>query len=464
MERNMVIHSSIISGMSEGVMVLRSGGSIEIVNDAAQTILNKTEEELIGQSFARVFLGEEENDEFIQCVLNAAYDMGKRHESYVSYHTGQSVRQLRVVSSCLQEQGEAIGVILVISDITELTEMRDAIHAMETIQELNRQLELRNRVLQETFGRYLSDDVVREILDSPDGWKLGGQRQYLTVLMSDLRGFTAMSERMRPQSLITMLNHYFSEMYEEIERYHGTLIEFMGDGMMVIFGAPVRRENHASDAVAAAIGMQKRMEAVNRWNAERGYEPIFMGIGINTDNVILGNIGSEKRTKYGVLGAAVNLAGRIEGFTTAGQILISPGTRAAVSNELDIAQIVKTSMKGVKGEILLSDVVGIREPYNLHLNSKKCELKPLSHPVPVRFSVLKEKYISDSGLEGEILSASEDEAVMKTAESLFVWENLCMDIGDNLYAKITGIEGDRVHLSFTAKPPCFADWFDRINR
>ena len=81
MERNMVIHSSIISGMSEGVMVLRSGGSIEIVNDAAQTILNKTEEELIGQSFARVFLGEEENDEFIQCVLNAAYDMGKRHES-----------------------------------------------------------------------------------------------------------------------------------------------------------------------------------------------------------------------------------------------------------------------------------------------------------------------------------------------------------------------------------------------
>ena len=436
MERNMVIHSSIISGMSEGVMVLRSGGSIEIVNDAAQTILNKTEEELIGQSFARVFLGEEENDEFIQCVLNAAYDMGKRHESYVSYHTGQNVRQLRVVSSCLQEQGEAIGVILVISDITELTEMRDA----------------------------MSDDVVREILDSPDGWKLGGQRQYLTVLMSDLRGFTAMSERMRPQSLITMLNHYFSEMYEEIERYHGTLIEFMGDGMMVIFGAPVRRENHASDAVAAAIGMQKRMEAVNRWNAERGYEPISMGIGINTDNVILGNIGSEKRTKYGVLGAAVNLAGRIEGFTTAGQILISPGTRAAVSNELDIAQIVKTSMKGIKGEILLSDVVGIREPYNLHLNSKKCELKPLSHPVPVRFSVLKEKYISDSGLEGEILSASEDEAVMKTAESLFVWENLCMDIGDNLYAKITGIEGDRIHLSFTAKPPCFADWFDRISR
>ena len=110
--------------------------------------------------------------------------------------------------------------VLVISDITELTELRDAVRAAQTIRGLNRQLELRNRVLQETFGRYLSDDIVREILDSPEGWRLGGHRQRLTILMSDLRGFTAISERMEPQDLISMLNHYFSEMYEEIERFH----------------------------------------------------------------------------------------------------------------------------------------------------------------------------------------------------------------------------------------------------
>jgi adenylate cyclase len=109
-------------------------------------------------------------------------------------------------------------------------------------------------------------------------------------MMSDLRGFTAMSERMNPQDLITMLNHYFGVMYEEIERYNGTLIEFMGDGMLVIFGAPVTTRTHASDAVAAALGMQKRMREVNKWNAERGYEPLEMGIGINTDEMILGNI------------------------------------------------------------------------------------------------------------------------------------------------------------------------------
>ena len=337
MERETLIRNSIISDMSEGVMAVRFDGRIELANDAALAILEKTEEELVGSSFVRAFFGEEENDAFVQSVLDAVYEKGRRMESYVPYRTGRGEKQLRIVSSCLREQEKMTGVILVISDVTELTEMRDAMKAMDRIQALNHQLEMRNRVLQETFGRYLSDDIVREILDSPSGWKLGGQKRELTILMSDLRGFTALSERMEPQDLITMLNHFFGEMYEEIERCRGTLIEFLGDGMLVIFGAPAPSETHAADAVAAAVGMQKRMEAVNRWNAERGYEPLAMGIGINTDAVILGKIGSEKRTKYGVLGAAVNLTGRIESYTTEGQILISPGTRAAVASELRIS-------------------------------------------------------------------------------------------------------------------------------
>ena len=459
MERETLIRNSIISDMSEGVMAVRFDGRIELANDAALAILEKTEEELVGSSFVRAFFGEEENDAFVQSVLDAVYEKGRRMESYVPYRTGRGEKQLRIVSSCLREQEKMTGVILVISDVTELTEMRDAMKAMDRIQALNHQLEMRNRVLQETFGRYLSDDIVREILDSPSGWKLGGQKRELTILMSDLRGFTALSERMEPQDLITMLNHFFGEMYEEIERCRGTLIEFLGDGMLVIFGAPAPSETHAADAVAAAVGMQKRMEAVNRWNAERGYEPLAMGIGINTDAVILGNIGSEKRTKYGVLGAAVNLTGRIESYTTEGQILISPGTRAAVASELRISDTLSVQPKGVDGSIELSSVTGIGAPYGIYLAQKaEAKLQPLARGLKLPFSALEGKHASGEIWEGTILALSEKEAILKTDAELALYTNLMLRIGEDLYAKVTGAESGTYRLCFTAKPPCFAAW------
>jgi len=464
MDRKEIIQNSIVSDMSEGIMIVGFNGMIEHANPAALAILEKTREELVGSTFLRAFFQEAENDAFIQSMVDAVYEKEKRKESYVPYKTARGVKQLRVVSSCLHEDGEIIAVLLVISDITELTEMRDAVRAMETIQKLNRQLELRNRVLQETFGRYLSDDVVREILDSPGGWKLGGHRQQLTVLMSDLRGFTALSERMKPQDLITMLNHYFGEMYEEIERYRGTLIEFMGDGMLVVFGAPTWRENHASDAVAAAVAMQKRMEAVNRWNLKHGYEALAMGIGINSDEMILGNIGSEKRTKYGVLGAAVNRAGRVESYTTGGQILIAPGTREAVKEELMVRQTLAVSPKGLGGEILLSDIVGIGAPYNLRLKVKNEALTVLQSPASVRFARVEGKHTEEIWLKGRITAVSENEAVLNTEEVLAALDNLLLDIGGNLYAKVTQLEPEGCRITFTSKPPRFSEWIERLAR
>ena len=440
-------------------MVIRLDGIIELVNEAALRILERSREELIDKSFAAAFFTEENNDDFIQCVLDAVYRKGQQQESYVPYSAGGAVKQLRIVSSYQREGNAAIGVILVISDITELTEMRDAMRAMNTIQRLNQQLELRNRVLQETFGRYLSDDIVREILDTPDGWRLGGEKRRLSILMSDLRGFTLMSERMQPQDLITMLNHYFGQMYEEIERYHGTLIEFLGDGMLVIFGAPVPREDHAADAVAAAIGMQKRMAEVNRWNAERGYEPLAMGIGINTDTVILGNIGSEKRTKYGVLGAAVNLAGRIESYTTEGQILIAPATREAIREELEIRRSFHVQPKGLEQGVTLSEVTGIGAPYGLYLETKQAEPLRAVTPPEIRFSVLDGKHADGSVLRGRLLAISETEALLESEKELAAFDNLHIELGEGLYAKVTQTEGQRCRICFTAKPPEFDDWY-----
>ena len=461
-ERRQLFQASIFAGMSEGVMGIRFDGRIEIVNDAALEILGKTREELEGHSFAHCFFGEEINDGFTQSVLDAIYKKGQKLHSVVPYSTGSEIKQLRILSSYLVNNEERIGIVLVISDITELVELRDAIKAMEKIQELNRQLELRNRLLKETFGRYLSDDIVEEILESPDGWKLGGQKRVLTILMSDLRGFTMLCERMEPQDLVTMLNHYFSEMYEEIQRYNGTLIEFLGDGMFVIFGAPIRTDHHAANAVAAALAMQKRLIEVNKWNAERGYEHLDMGIGINTDETILGNIGSTKRTKYGVIGAAVNLAGRIESFTTGGQVLISPTTAAAIEEELLVDFTFKASPKGVKEPITITCVRGIGKPYDIYIPKKTVEMVPLERPEPVIFYSLEGKQVDDRMRKGSLLSVSETGAVLETDEKISLYDNLRMEIGGDLYAKAVALDGSKATLVFTAKPLDFDKWLKRI--
>ena len=261
------IRESIIRDMSEGVMTIGFDGIVTYLNPAAEKILARKTDEIVGQPFALCFFDYPENDNFSQTILDAAYDRDHTHENVASYFTGEETRQLHVTTSFLHDGEERVGIIVVLSDISELVELRDAVKAMERIKALNGQLELRNKLLSETFGRFLSDEIVRQLLDTPDGLTLGGKKRTLTVMMSDLRGFTAMSERMEPQSLLAMLNHYLGEMTEIIQRRNGTIIEFIGDGIMAIFGAPAPSDCQASDAVAAAVEMQARMEAINAWNA-----------------------------------------------------------------------------------------------------------------------------------------------------------------------------------------------------
>ncbi|MBR6052104.1 MAG: PAS domain-containing protein, partial [Clostridia bacterium] len=350
------IRQSVIRDMSEGVMTIGLDGKIMSINPAAEKILEKHADDIVGVKFARAFFEYEENDAFNQTVLDAVYDADKTHRGIVGFYTGKTIKQLNVTTSYLREGDEKIGVIVVISDISELVELRDAVKAMEKIRALNSRLEIRNKLLSETFGRFLSDEIVKQLLEEPDGLALGGKKRNLTVLMSDLRGFTAMSERMPAHDLLNMLNHYLGEMTDVIQSNSGTIIEFIGDGIMAIFGAPEPSDDHAAQAVASAVGMQAKMKAINKWNAEHGYETLQMGIGINTGDVIVGNIGSEKRTKYGVTGANVNLCGRIESYTVGGQVLISPSTREAIGVELEISGEIDVMPKGVSEPITLSSV------------------------------------------------------------------------------------------------------------
>ena len=315
---------------------------------------------------------------------------------------------------------------------------------------MNSQLELRNKLLSETFGRFLSDEIVRQLLDTPDGLLLGGKKRTLTIMMSDLRGFTAMSEQMEPQALIAMLNHYLGAMTDVIQRYNGTIIEFIGDGILAIFGAPLESDHHAADAVAAAVAMQMQMEAVNAWNAQRGYPVLEMGIGINTGDVIVGNIGSEKRTKYGVVGSHVNLCGRIESYTTGGQILISPQTRAMIKSELDVAQELVVYPKGVKGALTISHITGIGKPYNLSCSTGSDSENMAAVQIPVGFQRISDKHCSEDVLAGTLTAISEKYALLETRIPLDVFENLRLCAGNGVFCKVIRRENKGLLLRFTA--------------
>ena len=452
------IRESIIRDMSEGVMAIGMDGIINYVNPAVTQILERDTEELSGQKFASCFFEYEENDTFNQTILDAIYDTTISHRNVVPYFTGKQTRQLHVTTSYQHNGEEKVGIVVVISDISELTELRDAVKAMERIKRLNQQLELRNKLLSETFGRFLSDEIVRQLLETPDGLALGGKKRTLTIMMSDLRGFTTLSEQMEAKDLITMLNHYLGEMTQIIQKWNGTIIEFIGDGILAIFGAPLPSECHASEAVASAVEMQACMDDINQWNAMRGYPILEMGIGLNTGEVIVGNIGSEKRTKYGVVGSHVNLAGRIESYTVGGQILVSPLTRQLVAEPLEIAQELDVFPKGVKEPLTLSHVIGIGGKYGLTCGQKKSEMITLETPKKVEFFIIREKHSDLERSVGYLTALSKTEALMETEVELKEYDNLQLEVGGKLFCKVMSKVDSQWLLCFTVVPSGFEEW------
>ena len=225
---------------------------------------------------------------------------------------------------------------------------------------LSAALRQREDFIRMTFGRYLTDEVLEEILGSDDALRIGGERREVTMLFSDLRRSTETSEMMDAVSFIRMLNHYLGEMIEIINAWQGNILEFVGDEIVAVFGAPRPTESAARDAVACAVAMQRRMATVNEWNRGQGYPELAMGIGIHTGEAILGNIGSQTRMKYDMIGRNVNLASRIQGFTKGGQILVTTETLTAAGDQVaeNEAGAMWVKPKGIHGEILVHDVIG----------------------------------------------------------------------------------------------------------
>ena len=322
--------------------------------------------------------------------------------------------------------------------------------------------------IRDTFGRYISKEIVDELLNSPDGLKLGGEVREVTFLVSDLRGFTALSSRLEPGEVIDVVNRFLEPMVEIITEHRGTVDEFQGDGILAFFGAPLAAPDDSARAVACAVEMQRALVRINEEQRARGMPDLHMGIAINTGEVIVGNIGSEKRTKYGAMGTAINTAYRIESYTVSGQVLISMDTYRKMAEFVQVGETQDLRFKGLEEPVRVYEVRGMSGPYACEMPETAPEaFVDLESPINARMFAVEGKTVSAEAVGGAIERVSEN-CIDVEAETPFERNaNLMLrmageaDVSD-VYAKVVEADGNRLMLRFTSLPDDAKAYFERI--
>jgi adenylate cyclase len=294
--------------------------------------------------------------------------------------------------------------------------------------------------------------------------ELGGEKRKVTIMMTDLRGFTALSERLKPEQVVQLLNSYFEVMVDVVLQYSGTINEIVGDALLVIFGAPQEMPDRAQRAIACAIEMQNAMAKVNGRNRSQGLPDLEMGIGLNETEVIVGNIGSSKRSKYAVVGSGVNMTSRIESYSVGGQILISESVRQEAGEILRIDAQRDVLPKGAETPLRIYEVGGIAGQYNLTLDSEDQPLVPLTQHIPLRYTVLEGKNAHKKELEGSVVRLSKKCAEINLGRTVSLLTNLKMNLRDvdeklstrHFYGKVIKHSRERgltQLIRFTSVPP-----------
>ena len=324
--------------------------------------------------------------------------------------------------------------------------------------------------LKKMFGRYISTEVMTSLIEDPSATELGGENRQVTIMITDLRGFTSISERLRPEQVVRLLNIYFETMVEIVFKYNGTINEISGDSLVVIFGAPKAMPDRTQRTVACAIEMQNAMVEVNRQNRSQDLPEIEMGIGLNEAEVIVGNIGSKRRTKYGAIGSGMNQASRIESYTVGGQIYVSESIVEQIGKFLRIDNQLEVFPKGVGESFNIYDIGGIAGNYNLSLIREESEQLSLSRKIPINCTILEGKHVGESDNKGNIVELSNKSASVIFTQPIEQLVNLKINLdkvdeafaSKVLYAKVIECQNESLNqwlIRFTAVPPEIKSYF-----
>ncbi len=323
-------NEGILKSLSNGVVTLDTAFVVTKVNEAAMQILGYREEDMVGRSLAQIF-----GNANVWIVKSLDYVSKTGGSDYhadadLVRNEGATVSVNLTVAPLMDVDARPIGYILMFEDLTREKRMRI------------------------TMSRYLAKEVVDKVLESDEDAFLASSQQ-ATVLFSDIRHFATITERIGPSETVHMLNEYFTEMVDVVLRHGGILDKFIGDAIMAVFGAPLVNYRDADNAVTAAIEMVQALERFNRNRTSGGLEPIEVGIGISTGEVIAGSIGTTKRMDYTVIGESVNLAARLESANKyyGTSVLVSDTTVAQMKSALSWREIDLIRVAGSKRPISL---------------------------------------------------------------------------------------------------------------
>lgn len=332
----MILHS-----MNNGVISLDFHGRIISFNHAAASILGISADDALGRTYFEIFFeyaGNEALNDIILSCINENHSAAYQEVEFLK-KDGQKV-PLGLMISLLQDvDGAELGVLMVFHDLSEIR---------------------RYLSLKDTFSRYVTRQVVEKISASGEEIMLGGEKREISVLFADIRGFTPMTERLEPTEVVTILNAYFSCMIDVIYEYEGTLDKFLGDGIMCLFGAPISQPDHAIRAVKAALDMKRALQKFNQRQQDAGQQTLRVGIGINTGDAVVGNVGSEKRLEYTAIGDHVNLAARLQSIANGGQILVSDNTYRAIRDAATVKKLPPVKLKGKEQDVEVYELLEIQ--------------------------------------------------------------------------------------------------------
>ena len=317
---------NIMSSISTGIVKINLIGEIEYINDSAIEIFKFKNENLLNNHYAMVF---ENNSNLVELIDFA------ESRNHILYEENLSI---------LKTDSNETHINLTISPVFEDGVNSGAVISFEDLSDINK--------VKSTFKKYVSENIVDELLLNESSLELGGVEQDVCILFSDIRGFTSMSETLEPSKVVKLLNEFFDKMIDVVFKYNGTLDKIIGDELMVLYGAPLKKEDDILNAIITAKEMFTTLDKFNKEMVADGFPELRIGIGINYGKVICGNIGSEQQMNYTVIGDTVNLASRLCSAAKPGEIIISDSVYKELKEEhqfiLNEELILKGKRKPVK--------------------------------------------------------------------------------------------------------------------
>jgi PAS domain S-box-containing protein len=375
-------NDNVMQSIVTGVFTTNLMGEINHINRAAIAIINLDKENVLGNHYEYVF---ESNEYITQLITKCELESVTISESQILLEcNGKSTTVNISVSPLMNDSNEPIGSVVAMEDLSNLDKLKS------------------------TFKKYVSKQIVDQLLENDEMLNLGGQEQEATILFSDIRGFTSMSETMAPNEVVETLNDYFNLMIEIIFKYNGTLDKIIGDALMVIYGAPNSTEQDTENAVLTAIEMQEKLIQFNQDRIINLKQPIKIGIGINRGKVISGNIGSKQQMNFTVIGDSVNLASRLCSVAAADEIIVSDAVWKKVKHlkSFKSKKLTPVKVKGKVKPIEIKEIQYNRPEFQYELAYEKIEQFLLLN-LPQQYTYHTIDHVRDVVLQSERIAKKE---------------------------------------------------------